>query len=407
MNRTNSVTFIATATALVFVAPTFAQFAARTPTSSSGTTPSTASPFAPNATITEAFDVVGGTPPCPTGWTCTNASTPVGTSNWFQGNATVFAAQAGATTAYIGANFNNVTGAGTISNWLITPVVQFGTGSQLRFWSRVNAGSSVYPDRLEIRASTGGTNTGGTNVSVGDFTTLLGTINPALSATAGTCVTPAGPPNAGGYPEAWCEYLITNAQGIPASGSGRIAFRYFVTNGGSGANSNYIGIDTFSFVEGVSGTAPTFTYTPAAGSAVPFTGGGASGSTGSASIAAAVGTAGSGTGAAATTTTTCTAPATPFAGFGQTVTAVGTGAISGGPLAGTCTLGAAAVTATLTCSQNTGGVVTPVTWNLTCPAGVAPATFRQAPVLGDHSKLALMLALLGLGIAAVGARRRS
>jgi hypothetical protein len=400
MNRTNSVTFFATATALAFAAPVFAQNASRSLPNHGDSLPRTTSPFAPNATITEGFDTVAGTPPCPAGWTCNNASTPIGASNWFQGNPANFVAQAGAaTSSYISANFQNVSGAGTISNWLISPIVQFGTGSQLRFWSRA-PDVIGYADRLEIRASTGGTNTGGTNVSTG-------TINPGLLATTGTCVTPATAPGAGAYPNVWCEYLITNAQGIPASGSGRIAFRYFVTNGGTGANSDLIGIDTFSFVEGASGTAPTFTYTPAAGSVVPFTGGAAPGSTASASIAAAVGTAGTGTGAGATTTTTCTAPAAPFAGFGQTVTAVGAGAISGGPLAGTCTVGAAAVTATLTCSQNTGGVVTPVTWNLSCPAGVAPATFRQAPVLGDQSKLALMLALLGLGIATVGARRRS
>ena len=216
--------------------------------------PSVASPFVPNATITESFDVVGGTPPCPTGWTCTNASNPVGTTTWFQGNPTVFNAQAGATNSYIGANFNSTTGDNTISTWLITPVVQFGAGSELRFWSRTSTVIN-YADRLEIRASAGGTNTGGTNVSTGDFSTLLGTINPGLATATGTCASPAGPPNAGGYPNDWCEYSITNAQGIPTSGSGRIAFRYFVTSGGpTGANSNFIGIDTFSFVEGASAT---------------------------------------------------------------------------------------------------------------------------------------------------------
>lgn len=117
--------------------------------------------------------------------------------------------------------------------------------------------------------------------------------------------------------------------------------------------------------------APQFAYNPTAGSTVPFTGGTTIGSTGSASIAVTIGTAGSGTGAAATTTTTCTAPTAPFAGFGQTVTATGNGAISGSPLSGTCTLGAAQVTQTLTCSENRGGTAVPVTWTLDCPAGTA------------------------------------
>lgn len=36
-----------------------------------------------------------------TGWTQTNQSSPLGTSNWFQGNSTVFTAQTGAPAAYI------------------------------------------------------------------------------------------------------------------------------------------------------------------------------------------------------------------------------------------------------------------------------------------------------------------
>ncbi|MDZ4814222.1 MAG: choice-of-anchor J domain-containing protein [Pseudomonadota bacterium] len=383
---------LAAAVALGLPALATAQNSARPGFSPDTSTPAASSAFAPNATITQAFDVVAGMPPCPVGWICTNNSTPLGTSNWFQGNPAVFPAQAGATNAYIGANFNSVAGANDISNWLISPAVQFGTGSELRFWSRVNTGSSVYPDRLEIRLSTTGSNTGGTNASTGDFSILLGTINPTLSNVAGSCVVPAAAPNATGYPETWCEYRLTTAQNIPLTGSGRIGFRYFVINGGTGANSNYIGIDTFSFVEGVVDVAPTFAYTPAAASTVTFTGGTTINSTGNASIAVAVATAGAGTGALATTTTTCTAPTAPFAGFAQTVTAVGAGAITGAPLTGTCTLGPVATTQTLTCSENRGGTPTAVTFNLDCPAGIAlPLT--STPVSG--STVALPSQILG------------
>lgn len=116
-------------------------------------------------------------------------------------------------------------------------------------------------------------------------------------------------------------------------------------------------------------SAPVFGYTPAASGTVSFTGGTTIGSTGSASIAVAVVTPGSGTGAASTTTTTCTAPIAPFSGFAQSVTAEGTGATSGGPLTGTCVLGPALVTQTLTCSENRGGASTAVTFTLSCPAG--------------------------------------
>lgn len=80
-----------------------------------------------------------------------------------------------------------------------------------------------------MRLSTSGTsaNTGTTAADVGDFTTLLLSVNPTLAV--------------GGYPEVWTRYEIN----INHAGTGRIAFRYFVTNGGpSGSNSNYIGIDT-------------------------------------------------------------------------------------------------------------------------------------------------------------------
>ncbi len=137
-------------------------------------------------------------------------------------------------------------------------------------------------------------------------------------------------------------------------------------------------------------SAPQFTYTPAAGSTVGFTGGAAIGSTGSASISAAVGTAGSGTGATATTTTTCTPPTAPFAGFGQTITAEGTGAISGGPLSGTCVLGAAAATQTLTCNESRGGTATAVTFTLSCPAG-AQANLTPTPASGSTITLSRVL----------------
>ncbi|MBK7146398.1 MAG: choice-of-anchor J domain-containing protein [Xanthomonadales bacterium] len=253
MNLKITTSLLAGAIVLALPMMAAAQTGARTAPVGTPDAPAAASPFAPLATITESFDVVPGTDPnqCPTGWICSNVSSPLGTTNWFQGNDVVFPAQAGPTTGYIATNFNNTTGTGDISNWLITPVMQFGNGSELRFWARVNTGSSIFPDRVEIRASTGGSDNGGTAASTGDFSILLGTINPSLSNAAGACAMPAGAPGAGGFPETWCEYLLTTADGIPNSGSGRIAFRYFVTNGGpTGANSNYIGIDTFSFVEG-------------------------------------------------------------------------------------------------------------------------------------------------------------
>ena len=185
--------------------------------------------------ITEDFANITTLPAA--GWFTQNNSVPVGSTGWFQGNSAVFPAQAGAATSYIGANFNNTTGTNTISNWLLTPNRTFSNGDVIKFWTRTPS-KNPFPDRLEVRLSLAGasTNVGTGSAGVGDFTQVLLTVNPSLTV--------------GGYPEVWTEFTIT-ISGLAAPTSGRIGFRYFVTNGGpTGANSNYIGIDTFSYTPG-------------------------------------------------------------------------------------------------------------------------------------------------------------
>ncbi len=172
------------------------------------------------------------------GWTVQNNSVPTGSTTWFQGNSTVFPSQAGAPTAYIGCNFNSVTGANTISNWFISPNRTFSNGDQIKFWTRTVT-NQQFPDRLQVRLSTNGTSTNvGTGaVAVGDFTNLLLDINPMY--------------DLGVYPSVWTEFTIT-LSGLAGPTSGRIAFRYFVEMGGpAGDNSDFIGIDTFSYTPGM------------------------------------------------------------------------------------------------------------------------------------------------------------
>ncbi len=193
-----------------------------------------AAPRAPLADFSEGFEDITLLPGL--GWASQNNSDPLGVTDWFQGNDTVFPAQAGSTTSYLGANFNNTSGIGTISNWMMTPAVTLAAGDTFRFWTRTVDGS-IWPDRLELRMSLNGssTNVGSSATSVGDFTTVLVEVNPTLAQ--------------GGYPVVWTEYVVTlTAAQVPAPTLGRFAFRYFVTDGGpSGANSNYIGIDTVSY----------------------------------------------------------------------------------------------------------------------------------------------------------------
>jgi len=166
------------------------------------------------------------------GWALINRSSPLGLTGWSQGAPTTFTSHQGEPNSYISANFNNTTGdTGTISNWLMTPEIVIQNGTQITFWTRTP--SNTFPDRLEVRLSTAGgsTDAGATATSVGDFSTLLLSINENLGQN---------------YPVVWTQY-VTELDGIVEPTSGRVAFRYFVTNAGpEGDNSNYIGIDTFS-----------------------------------------------------------------------------------------------------------------------------------------------------------------
>ena len=200
----------------------------------------------PQPPLTQGFDDITTLPGA--GWVQTNHSTVVGTTSWFQGNSAVFPAQSGPPTSYIGANFNNTTGTNTISNWLLTPPLTLQNGATMTFYTRT-VDVPAFPDRLQVRMSTNGasSNVGTTATDVGDFTTLLLDINPTLTTT--------------GYPNVWTQFTVT-VSGVILPTPGRLAFRYFVTNGGpGGANSDYIGIDTFAF-NGVCG--PGQTPTPSA-----------------------------------------------------------------------------------------------------------------------------------------------
>jgi MYXO-CTERM domain-containing protein len=191
------------------------------------------------AILTENFDEAGGffgntgqpgnvpAVPVVAGWSVKNNSSPLGTQSWQSGsNLSVFPPQAG--TGFALVNSNSTTDENTISNWLITPVISFNSGDLVQFFTRTLAPVN-FPDRLQVRLSTNGNSTdvGTTATTVGDFTTLLLDINPNLTTN--------------GYPTAWTLESIN----LPTSGTGRLAFRYFVPQGGpAGANSNLIGIDT-------------------------------------------------------------------------------------------------------------------------------------------------------------------
>ncbi|MFC3197644.1 Ig-like domain-containing protein [Parapedobacter deserti] len=168
------------------------------------------------------------------GWSMQNNSELLGTESWAQGNAGLFSAYNGSPGAYIGVGKGSARGgAATISNWLISPNREFRNGDVITFYTRARTPQFELDrvDRLEVRLSTNGASTdvGTTAAGVGDFTTLLLSINPALAHHA--------------YPKTWTQYTVT-VTGLSEPTSGRMAFRYFVTDGGPvGINSEYIGLD--------------------------------------------------------------------------------------------------------------------------------------------------------------------
>ncbi len=189
------------------------------------------------------------------GWVRTNQSSPATATLWGIPTAAPTAtfsggAQSLPAISFALVNFTSVgvltpggttpsTGSGPISNWLISPSITVQNGDVISFYSRLgqNATSTTteYPDRLQLRMSTDGgfttdPSTGPTDV--GTFTNLLVDINPNL-------VT-------GIYPRIWTNYTYT-VTGLSSPTDVKFGFRYFVNDGGQdGANSNIIGIDTFS-----------------------------------------------------------------------------------------------------------------------------------------------------------------
>jgi uncharacterized repeat protein (TIGR01451 family) len=176
--------------------------------------------------LTQSFDDISTL--AGAGWVFVNNSSSAGTTGWFQGNTAVFPSQGGV--SYVAANLNGATFGGNISNWLITPqLANLQNGEALTFFTRTEVGAPA-ADRLEVRLSLAGpsSNVGATDASVGDFTRLLLTVNPALTV--------------GGYPTTWTLFTVS-LSGLPAGpGTGRIAFRHFVPN--TSTNADSIGIDT-------------------------------------------------------------------------------------------------------------------------------------------------------------------
>lgn len=162
--------------------------------------------------------------------------------------------QAGGQNSFALVNYTSTTGAHTINNWLISPVVNVQNGDVVTFYTRIgldvaDGDPASFADRLQLRMSTTGaastTPAAGPN-QVGTFTTLLADVNPDLTLTD--------------YPTSWDNGLITvTISGLSGPTDVKFGFRYYVTNGGpTGANSDIIGIDSFEVNRPTAGTRDFF-----------------------------------------------------------------------------------------------------------------------------------------------------
>jgi hypothetical protein len=142
------------------------------------------------------------------GWSQVNYSSPQG-QGWFQGSGDIFSAQSGGAGSYIATNFKSAEGgAGTVDNWLISPLLNLTGTTVLSFFSRSN-GTPAYSDQLEVRFDEG----------FGTFDTLLATVGGLET-----------------YPASWTAFTAT----LSLEGSGRFAFRYL----GDADALDYIGVDS-------------------------------------------------------------------------------------------------------------------------------------------------------------------
>ncbi len=147
-------------------------------------------PQAPNAptVLNENFDDFDDV--LADGWVIVNASEPINTNNtqhnrWKQGksnNYDYFDSHSGADDSYAASSWRASTGDNDsiVSNWLLTPPVVLENGKTVSFWTRA-ADCLENPDRLDVRFSTAGTSTNvATGNNTGNFSNLLGRINPDL-----------------------------------------------------------------------------------------------------------------------------------------------------------------------------------------------------------------------------------
>lgn len=199
------------------------------------------------------------------GWVITNNTKPLGTMSWSQGY-NYISMYHGMTPGKTGGPFNYTYGAGlgsnpavsgtdfilttsecgsgnaNCSNWLISPAVTMKNGDIIKFYARTYDNPAIAPDRLQVRLNNinSSADVGRDFESTGNFNTVLLDINPEYVLQ-----------DEGSFPGEWTQYQLT-VTGMPIAKKARVAFRYFVPNGGpQGVNGLGVGVDKFEFISSV------------------------------------------------------------------------------------------------------------------------------------------------------------
>lgn len=182
------------------------------------------------------------------GWVITNNSSPIGDQNWNQGLPGVQTDGLGlnaqsdppsAANSFIQTNFGAGQTGATVSDWLVTPLLNLQNGSVVTFYTAADPNVTLDPNELQVwlsLSSASTVNVGSTAASGmgGDFTKELLDINPGALINNGV---------QGGYPTNWTLETIV-LSGISGPTVGRIGFRYYLPN--NVAEGTTIGIDTLS-----------------------------------------------------------------------------------------------------------------------------------------------------------------
>lgn len=190
----------------------------------------------------ESFDTVANL--TKKGWLILNNSEPLGPIGWRQGRYELggklgdelvgFPAYYGVynQNEYVSVDMNCGQGAAILSAWLITPPTDMKNGDEIIFYSRTKGD---YADRMQVwlNKTTSNPNPGKGAMTTGDFTVKLLDINEGMGAD---------------YPVEWTKYTLT-LSGITGTVKGRIAFRYYIEDGGPGGSfGDQVGVDEFEFV---------------------------------------------------------------------------------------------------------------------------------------------------------------